>query len=278
MTSIRERQQRAAARARLAREMAERQAAARKRRQRNLIVGAVAAALLVVAGTAWAVVAALGDDEVEPSAAATPPATPSPDPAASDECTWIPEDPSTNPAFNALTDVGTPPPGEPREGISTVTLETNLGVVEFEMDRSLVPCTAASFTHLAEQDFYDGSACHRLVDGNIHVLQCGDPTGTSQGGPTYRFAEENLPAGEDPPYPRGVVAMAKTQAPSSTGSQFFFVFEDTVLPAEYTVVGTVTEGMDIIDQVAAAGHNGEMDEGYPNEEIIIEDMRVSDPS
>lgn len=278
MTSTRERQQRAAARARLAREMAERQAAAKKRRQRNLIVGA-AALLLVVAGTTWAVIA-LGGDETEPAAAPTTPPSPTPsaDPAASDECTWTLEDPSTHPGFDMLTDVGTPPPDEPREGVSTVTLETNLGVVEFEMDRSLVPCTAASFTHLAEQDFYDGIACHRLVDGNIHVLQCGDPTGTSQGGVTYRFAEENLPEGQNPPYPRGVVAMAKTQAPASTGSQFFFVFEDTVLDPVYTVVGTVTEGMEIIDQVAAAGHDGEMDEGYPNEEIIIEDLRVSDPS
>lgn len=276
MTSTKERQQRAAARARLAREMAERQAAARRRRQRQAALGAATALVLIVGGVAWGVAALSSNDEPE-----APPAAGDVEPGAAgpDECVWLPDDAAANPY---LQEVGTPPPGEPRSGVATMTITTNRGVIEVQMDTAQAPCTAASFTHLAENGFYDDTTCHRLVTDNIYVLQCGDPSGTGQGGPTYRYAEENLPVNETLPYPKGTMAMAKTAAPSSTGSQFFVVYEDTYLPPEYTVVGTVTEGLEIVEEIAADGAVNDADEtvpdGDPSTEIVIETLRVTDPA
>jgi peptidyl-prolyl cis-trans isomerase B (cyclophilin B) len=276
VTSTRERQQRAAARAKLARDMAERQEAAKRRRQRHAMLGAGGAVVVVLAAVVWVVTALGGDAEPapEPPIAAD---TPAPDstPAAPGECVWLPEDNPDNPH---LVDVGTPEVGEPPTGPATMTITTNHGVIEVEMDAPNAPCNYASFVHLASQQFYDGTSCHRLTtaESGISVLQCGDPSGTGQGGPTYRYAEENLPTGGEEMYPPGTLAMAKTQAPSSTGSQFFIVYDQSALAPDYTVVGTVTQGMDIVEQIAAGGLGG--DGIAPAIEVIIESLRVSDPA
>ncbi len=103
--------------------------------------------------------------------------------------------------------------------------------------------------------FYDDTQCHRLVDmGGIFVLQCGDPTGTGTGGPGYRFADETRP--EDT-YPAGTVAMANA-GPNTNGSQFFLVYEDSVLPPNYTVLGRMdAESTGVVARIAAEGHGGQ---------------------
>ncbi|NHW87730.1 peptidylprolyl isomerase, partial [Escherichia coli] len=86
------------------------------------------------------------------------------------------------------------------------------------------------------------------VTEGIKVLQCGDPSATGDGwrdtdgtgGPSYRMAEENLPTDKRPPYPAGVIAMANSGQPSSSGSQFFIVYGDSPLDPNYTVLGTIT--------------------------------------
>jgi peptidyl-prolyl cis-trans isomerase B (cyclophilin B) len=84
------------------------------------------------------------------------------------------------------------------------------------------------------------------------MLQCGDPTGTGTGGPGYQFGPvENAPA--DGIYKRGRLAMARVGTENSQGSQFFILFGDTQLPGGYTVFGTITQGLDVIDKVAAGG-------------------------
>ena len=93
-----------------------------------------------------------------------------------------------------------------------------------------------------------------MTDESLKVLQCGDPTGTGQGNPGYGYAVENAP--EDGIYPRGTVAMARTSDPKEgNGGQFFLVYGDSTLPDPdgYTVFGTVTSGLDIVDKIAAAG-------------------------
>ena len=83
----------------------------------------------------------------------------------------------------------------------------------------------------------------------IYVLQCGDPTGTGQGGPGYTFGIENAP--KDGKYPTGVLAMARTQDPNSNGGQFFITYKETQLPTDgggYTIFGKVTKGLDIVEQ------------------------------
>src|SRR6185436_2069790 len=102
-----------------------------------------------------------------------------------------------------LVDAGYPPLQVPRNREAAMTISTNLGVSEIRMDARLTPCAVASFVHLASRKFFDGTACHRLTSGSVSILQCGDPTGTGRGGPTYRYAEENLnalyPHGSPPP-------------------------------------------------------------------------------
>ncbi|WP_422771247.1 peptidylprolyl isomerase [Plantactinospora sp. WMMC1484] len=139
-------------------------------------------------------------------------------------------------------------------GTATMRMTTNLGEIAISMDRARTPCTVASFQHLTGRRFFDGSTCHRLVTEGIHVLQCGDPSGTGRGGPDYTFADENLTGAR---YDRGVVAMANTGQPATNGSQFFIIFRDssTALQPLYTPFGTVTTGLDIVDRVAAGGHD-----------------------
>src|SRR4051794_36134671 len=255
--------------------MAERAAAARKRRQRQAIIGS-ALAVVVIAGVAVWIVAALGNDDDKKSAdaAAPPPGTVA--------CTWIPEDGSTG---SKVKDVGTPPANAPNVGTSTLTMDTNLGAITATVDLSKAPCTGEAFTFLASKKFWDNTKCHRLTTEGIKVLQCGDPTATGKGwresdgsgGPSFRYAEENLPTNAKPAYPKGTIAMAKTQQPSSTGSQFFIVYADTDLPADYTVLGTVTKGLDIVEDVAKAGSdnaNGKGD-GHPKKEVTIKTLTMA---
>lgn len=271
--SSKERQRAAARRARLEKEMAERTTRARRRRQAQAIVGASAALLLVVAGTVW-LVSSLGDDSSTDSTASADTA----------ECAFtpIPADQRTP----QIKDVGLPDNQQPNTGTETLTIDTNLGQITAKVDRSDTPCTTASFTHLAEQNFFDNTKCHRLVTEGIKVLQCGDPSATGDGwretdgtgGPSYRLAEENLPTDKRPPYPEGVIAMANSGQPGSTGSQFFIVYGDSPLDPNYTVLGTVTGGMDIVKQVAAAGDDEAYAQqaggGHPKKEVTITDLTV----
>jgi cyclophilin family peptidyl-prolyl cis-trans isomerase len=240
----------------------ERRAEQTKRRRRNLGIVASAIAVLVVVGAALLITGVFkGDDDPDASADPTPSssaAAPSTNADGTVTCTYAPDD-SGNPN---LTDVGTPPAPEatPTQGTSTLRMSTDQGDLTLTLDRAKAPCAAASFTYLASKSFFDGSTCHRLVNQpSFGVLQCGDPTGSGSGGPSYKYAEEVTP---ETTYPRGTIAMAKTSAPNTTGSQFFLCFVDTELPPEYTVVGTVDEaGLAVLDKVAAGGIEGAGPEG-----------------
>jgi peptidyl-prolyl cis-trans isomerase B (cyclophilin B) len=170
-----------------------------------------------------------------------------------------------------------------------MTINTNLGPIVVQLDLAKAPCTAASFTYLAGQHFFDGSSCHRLVNksGNdpqsgqasdFHVLQCGDPTGTGQGGPKYKFDNEYVPTDLRPAYPAGVVAMANSGQPGTNGSQFFIVFGDTLLDPNYTAFGKVTKGLDIAQKVGAAGDDGAFEPnpggGHPKTKLTFTTVTV----
>jgi peptidyl-prolyl cis-trans isomerase B (cyclophilin B) len=275
VSSIKDRQ-RAAARARLEKEMAERATAARKRRQRQAIIGS-AIAVVVIAGAAVWIVAATRDDKKKPAAASGVP-------AGQVACTWTP----AASGGGKVKDVGTPPKTAPNTGKAELTINTNLGVIKAALDKSKVPCTAASFAYLAGKKFWDNTKCHRLVnEATFKVLQCGDPFATGkgyretdgQGGPSYTMAEENLPTDTNKPYPAGSIAMANTGQPGSTGSQFFICSEDTKLPANYTLLGTIDTGLDIIRGVVKAGDDGAFKAsaggGHPKKEIDITSVSVA---
>jgi peptidyl-prolyl cis-trans isomerase B (cyclophilin B) len=143
-----------------------------------------------------------------------------------------------------------------------VRFVTTQGTITVRMLTDKAPCTTFSFRFLASRGYFDQTHCHRLTVQFIYVLQCGDPTGTGSGGPGYSFNDENL-AGAT--YPAGTVAMANA-GPNTNGSQFFFVWKNTTLKPFYTPFGTVIQGMDVLQKIAAAGddqQNGPGD-GYPN--------------
>jgi peptidyl-prolyl cis-trans isomerase B (cyclophilin B) len=280
VSSIKDRQ-RAAARARLEKEMAERAAAARKRRQRQAII-ASAIGVVIIAGAAVWIVTAMKDDNKKksPSASASAAANV---PAGSVACTWTPDT-----GGGKVKDVGTPPPTAVKSGTATLTMDTNLGKIVATLDKSKVPCTTASFEYLSSKKFWDNTKCHRLVnEKNFQVLQCGDPFATGkgyretdgQGGPSYTMAEENLPTDTNNPYPAGSIAMANTGQPGSTGSQFFICSEDTQLSANYTLLGKITKGLDLVQGVVKAGDDGAFKAsaggGHPKKELDIKTMTVS---
>ena len=240
------------------------------------IIGAVTVLVVAALGT-WGLAALARSSGGGPSAAGAgattaPAAPPGPTataaPGGDSACRWAPAE-AGNPN---LKDVGTPPTsGEPRSGTAIMTVTMNGRPVEITIDTAKTPCTAASFAHLAGQKFFDGSKCHRLVNGGIFVLQCGDPSGTGAGGPTYQFADENLPQpGADgaATYARGVVAMANHGA-GTNGSQFFINFKDGQLGPNYTPFGVVTKGMEVIDQIAEAGVEGGGGDGPPAKPVTI---------
>ncbi len=186
------------------------------------------------------------------------------------DCDPAPAIPTDVPTFRATQ---APPATAP--DVATVRMVTNCGPITFELNGAAAPQSVASFLLLGEGDFWTDSPCHRLVDGGIHVLQCGDPTGTGRGDPGYTFGIENAPA--DGFYPRGSIAMARTNDPDSNGSQYFIVFADTMLPTDgggYSIFGTVTDGMDIVEYIAAAGVDGGGVEGMPAQPISILDVEI----
>ncbi|MEH1128146.1 peptidylprolyl isomerase [Micromonospora sp. CPCC 206061] len=160
----------------------------------------------------------------------------------------------------------------PRTGTATMRITTNLGAITIAMDRAATPCTVASFQHLAAKHFFDGSRCHRLVTEGLSILQCGDPVGDGTGRPDYKFADENLAGAR---YTRGVVAMANAGA-GTNGSQFFIVFKDGQLDPAYTPFGTVTSGMEVVDRVAAGGHDNSIagGGGVPKTTITFQGLTV----
>lgn len=237
------------------------QVRARRRRASILAAGGALAAVAVVIAV-WLVV---GQDDEEASPSATSAACPQPSstPVAS---------PSQWP---------TPPPAADAKGKTyTVTLTTSCGDVVLSLDGSKAPQAVASTVFLARQGFFDATRCHRLTTENIFVLQCGDPTQTGTGGPGYDYGPvENAPEGDL--YPAGTVAMARQGSKGdSMGSQFFLVYQDSTIPSDsaggYTVLGTITDGLDVVQKIADSGVTGGSGDGAPTTPISIESVTVAE--
>jgi peptidyl-prolyl cis-trans isomerase B (cyclophilin B) len=208
-----------------------------------------------------------------PSASTTPTASPTPTTNAvetAQHCTYIK-------GGVAARKNNLPPVKPDAKAKYQATVKTNRGTIVIDLLNKQAPCTVGSFVSLAEQKFYNNTHCHRLTTklSGIYVLQCGDPTGTGEGGPGYGFGNENLPTkvnkNGDAIYRPGEVAMAHSSEPNSNGSQFFLVYKDSPLPPDYTPFGTIASGLNIIQNVAKAGTdntNGPGD-GAPKEKVQI---------
>lgn len=158
-----------------------------------------------------------------------------------------PEDAETLRAAEALAaQLGIPHPA--------VVLEVEgYGRIRIELLPEKAPKTAANFASLAEKGFYDGTTFHRVIPG--FVIQGGDPNSKNrdprddgEGGPGYTIPDEP----SDLRQVRGTVSMANLGSPHTAGSQFFIVLADQPdLDGRYTAFGRVTEGMDVVDRIAA---------------------------
>jgi len=267
------------ARQRYERQQARRAASRSRKRRWQQITASVLAVLLVIGGVA-ALAALLGDDkptaDAQPTASVTDSGTASastsPSPSASaGACTYAPAQGET------AKDVGIPTyRAAAAKKPFTATLKTNQGDVVVAMAAAKAPCTTNSFRYLATKKYFDGTSCHRLTTENLFVLQCGDPAGTGGGGPGYQFGVENPPP--DGKFPAGTIAMARTNDPNTNGSQFFIVYKDTQLPTDgggYSIFGTVTKGLDVIEKVAKAGVEGGSGDGKPTQPVTLESVQIA---
>ena len=162
----------------------------------------------------------------------------------------------------------------PRKLARTFTFDTNCGDIVVTTVGAKAPITITQLATLARGGYFNNSLCHRLTTQGLYVLQCGDPTATGTGGPSFTYGDENLPAATLNNYPAGTVAMANS-GPGTNGSQFFLVFADTTLGANYTIWGTITQGLDIVKAIAKAGVKGGGADGTPKQTIAIERVTVS---
>jgi cyclophilin family peptidyl-prolyl cis-trans isomerase len=167
--------------------------------------------------------------------------------------------PGCNRSDKAATDA---PAAKPAPPVIAV-LETEKGVVEFELLTGDAPKTTENFRLLSERGYYNGLTFHRIVKG--FMIQGGDPLGDGRGGESAwggKFADEIT---KDSPlyqkglgYKRGIVAMANA-GPNTQASQFFIIHKDYPLPPNYTIFGKVTKGIEVVDALAEVPTSRGMD-------------------
>ena len=167
--------------------------------------------------------------------------------------------------------------------MTNVTIKTNLGDIQLELNDEKAPITVENFKKIAESGYYEGTIFHRVING--FMVQGGgltaDMSNKSSGtSPIQNEANNGLTND------RGTIAMARTMDPHSATSQFFINHKDNAFLNHtgenpqgwgYAVFGIVTEGMDIVDQIAdvATGSSGAYQD-VPEEVITIESVTLSE--
>lgn len=246
-------------------------AARQARRQRRQRIIALVAIIVVLAGFgAFGVVSMKSKDPETPADYATP------SPTASQTTTPTA---TTSPSPAATTASGlAPAPSLAEHRTWNATVTTSKGVITATLDGAAAPQAVSSFIYLARQGFFNDTTCHRVVNAGIYVLQCGSPNGTGSGGPGFTFGPvENAPS--DDVYPAGTLAMARVGGDGySMGSQFFFVYKDSQILSDaaggYTVFGTITGGLAILEAIGAAGTSDGTTDGAPVEPVLINEVSV----
>ena len=152
----------------------------------------------------------------------------------------------------------------------------NYGTIKVELNHKIAPITVENFLELAKSGFYDGLTFHRIIEG--FMIQGGDPNHNGSGGSTKTIKGEFSSNGvfNGLKHTRGVISMARGNDKDSASSQFFIVQEDAAhLDGNYAAFGKVTEGMEIVDQIAKdakpVDNNGTI---LLEEQPIIESIKV----
>ena len=150
-------------------------------------------------------------------------------------------------------------------------INTTSGLMTVELFTDIAPNTVNNFVALSEDGYYNNIIFHRVIKD--FMIQGGDPSGTGHGEmgkyPGYEFGDElNNPM----PYEKGILAMAN-RGPNTNGSQFFIMHSDYPLPYQYTIFGKVTQGLDVIDQIAMVETDAS---DKPLNDVIINSITIKD--
>jgi len=219
---------------------------------RKYLLIALSALLFIAAGCA-------GSDQAPES---TPRPTPEPTPEPASEPVSEPD-----PA---------PRSDEPVPDIITGTIEMeDGGVITFELYPDIAPESVKNFVFLARQGFYDGLKFHRIMSG--FMVQGGCPDGSGGGNPGYSILGEFEDNGieNNINHNRGVMSMARGSDFNSAGSQFFICHGDPLfLDGGYAGFGMVTDGMDVVDMIAATPNNGDNGSVAPGDMPVIRSIRI----
>ncbi|HEY1040558.1 MAG TPA: peptidylprolyl isomerase [Bacteroidia bacterium] len=160
-------------------------------------------------------------------------------------------------------------------------IETTKGIIYTKLEYKIAPLAASNYIALAEgkmknsakpdgTPYYDGGKFHRVIPG--FMIQGGCPLGNGMGDPGYSFDDELDPTTETAKngYKRGVMAMAN-RGPNTNGSQFFLMHKDYGLPHSYTIFGSVVQGIEVVDSIAATPR----DKGdKPLTDVSINSVRI----
>ena len=167
--------------------------------------------------------------------------------------------------------------------MTEVIIKTSLGDINLELNNEKAPITVENFISIAESGYYEGTIFHRVIKG--FMIQGGGLTSdmsNKSSGTSPIQNEANNGLSND----RGTIAMARTMDPHSATSQFFINHKDngflnhtgeTSQGWGYAVFGVVTDGMDVVDQIAevATGSSGAYQD-VPQEVITIESVVISE--
>ena len=146
------------------------------------------------------------------------------------------------------------------------------GIIKLELYPDVAPITVDNFVSLAKEGFYDGLIFHRVING--FMIQGGDPDGNGTGGSGKNIKGEFSQNGVENniSHVRGVISMARARPMDSASSQFFIVQSDsTYLDGAYAAFGRVTEGMDVVDEIASVPTDRY---DRPLEDVVIKTIRV----
>ena len=167
--------------------------------------------------------------------------------------------------------------------MTQVTIKTSVGDIQLELNDEKAPITVENFKTIAQSGYYEGTIFHRVING--FMVQGGglnaDMSNKSSGTSPIQNEANNGLAND-----RGTIAMARTMDPHSATSQFFINHKDNGFLNHtgensqgwgYSVFGVVTEGMDVVDQIAevATGSSGGHQD-VPEEAITIESVTISE--
>ena len=161
------------------------------------------------------------------------------------------------------------------ENGKTIMIEIEMengGLIKLELYPDVAPITVENFVSLAKDGFYDGLIFHRVING--FMIQGGDPEGTGMGGSGKNIKGEFAQNGVENniSHVRGVISMARAKPMDSASSQFFIVQSDsTYLDGAYAAFGRVTEGMDVVDEIASVPTDRY---DRPLEDVVIKTIRV----